>query len=79
VRPGSNAFVSNGLATAPAGTAAIGLGLRYAGTAAGQVYLDDALIEPVPWFRLEGWRGRAGRDLLGAVPPGAGGGDRQNH
>jgi hypothetical protein len=40
--------VSKDLATVPTGTVAIGLNLQYGGTVAGKVYLDNALIEPVP-------------------------------
>jgi hypothetical protein len=48
VSEGSYTFVKVDLATVPAGTVAIGLILQYVGTVAGKVYLDDALIEPVP-------------------------------
>jgi hypothetical protein len=48
ISEGEYAFVSKDLATVPTGTVAIGLNLQYGGTVAGKVYLDNALIEPVP-------------------------------
>ena len=48
VSEGGYAFVSKDLATLPTGTVVIGLNLQYGGTVAGKVYLDNALIEPVP-------------------------------